>query len=66
MHIEVFKQDGSRALKSPWDDCSGQWYFHIKAANNKIIAQSEGYKSRRNALKTAKLIAGKRMKVVVV
>jgi uncharacterized protein YegP (UPF0339 family) len=31
------------------------WYFHIKAKNGKIIAQSEGYKKRAGAIKTAKL-----------
>jgi uncharacterized protein YegP (UPF0339 family) len=31
---------------------NNQWYFSLLAANNKIIAQSEGYKSKRNALKT--------------
>lgn len=27
------------------------WYFHLKATNGKIIAQSEGYSRKRNALK---------------
>ena len=33
---------------------NNQWYFSLLAANNKVIAQSEGYKSKRNALKTIK------------
>lgn len=28
-----------------------EWYFHLCAPNGEIIAQSEGYKERRNALK---------------
>jgi len=24
----------------------GQWYFRVRAANGKIVAQSEGYKTR--------------------
>lgn len=34
----------------------GQWYFRIVAKNNKIVAQSEGYKTRQGVLKTIKLI----------
>lgn len=30
----------------------GQWYFNIKSANGKIVAQSEGYTRKHNALKT--------------
>ena len=26
-------------------DANGQWYWHLKAANNKVILQSEGYHS---------------------
>ena len=26
------------------------WYFHLKANNGKIIAQSEGYNTKRSAL----------------
>ena len=29
---------------------NGQWYFHIKAGNNKIVCQSEGYKRERDCL----------------
>ena len=28
----------------------GQWYFHLKAGNGQIIAQSEGYTRKSNAL----------------
>ena len=28
----------------------GQWYFHLKAENNEIIAQSEGYATKGNCL----------------
>jgi Domain of unknown function (DUF1508). len=32
---------------------NGQWYFHVTSKNNKIIAQSEGYKRKSSAVKTA-------------
>lgn len=32
------------------------WYFHLKSANGKIIAQSEGYKRRGAALKAVNKI----------
>jgi uncharacterized protein YegP (UPF0339 family) len=38
--IEVFKSEKD-----------GQYYFSIKAANGLVIAQSEGYKDKRNCLK---------------
>jgi uncharacterized protein YegP (UPF0339 family) len=31
------------------------WYFHIRGRNGRIVAQSEGYKKRAGAVKTAKL-----------
>jgi uncharacterized protein YegP (UPF0339 family) len=34
---------------------NNQYYFHIVSRNGKIVAQSEGYKSRQSVLKTAKL-----------
>lgn len=36
-------------------DVRGLWRFRILAGNNKIIAQSEGYKTRQSVVKTAKL-----------
>jgi uncharacterized protein YegP (UPF0339 family) len=33
-----------------------QWYFRIVAANNRIVAQSEGYKRKASAIKTAEAI----------
>lgn len=36
---------------------NAQWYFHIRARNHKIIAQSEGYKTRASALKTIRVLA---------
>lgn len=32
----------------------GQWYFRIKSANGKIIAQSEGYTRERSAHRAAR------------
>jgi uncharacterized protein YegP (UPF0339 family) len=33
-------------------DKDGQWYWHLRATNGKIIAQGEGYKRRSDLLKT--------------
>jgi len=33
---------------------NNQWYFTIKSSNGKIVVQSEGYKRRASAVKTAK------------
>lgn len=35
-------------FKSPED---AQFYFHIRAKNRRIVAQSEGYKTRASAVK---------------
>lgn len=32
---------------------SGHWYWHAKAANHEIIAQSEGYVHRTDAIEAA-------------
>ncbi len=29
---------------------NGQWYFHLKADNNEIIAHSEGYTTKDNCI----------------
>jgi uncharacterized protein YegP (UPF0339 family) len=42
--IEIFK------------DCEKQFRFRIKARNGKVIAQSEGYKAKRNAHKAIGVI----------
>jgi uncharacterized protein YegP (UPF0339 family) len=34
---------------------NNQYYFRVTGWNNKTIAQSEGYKTLRGAIKTAKL-----------
>lgn len=42
------------------------WYFRLKAPNGKIVAQSEGYTRKRNALKgIAAVKAYAKAKVVV-
>jgi uncharacterized protein YegP (UPF0339 family) len=33
-----------------------KWYFHLKGANGKVILQSEGYNSKRNAKQGAKTV----------
>jgi uncharacterized protein YegP (UPF0339 family) len=37
-------------------DKRGQWRFRVVARNHKIIAQSEGYTRKANALKTILLL----------
>jgi uncharacterized protein YegP (UPF0339 family) len=44
MYVEVFKGGG----KQPY-------YMHLKSYNGKIITASEGYSSKANALKAAKM-----------
>jgi len=34
------------------------WYAHIRAANGRILASSEGYKRHQDAMRCVKLIAG--------
>lgn len=34
----------------------GQWYWHVKAKNGKIVAQSEGYKTKHGAMNGAKAL----------
>ena len=43
MKIELFKSD-----------TNGEWYFRVRAKNGQVIAASEGYKNRLDALQTAK------------
>lgn len=33
-----------------------QWYWHLKAGNGRIVAQSEGYKRRKGCLDTIRLL----------
>ena len=33
-----------------------QWYWHVRARNGKIIAQSEGYTTKRDAKQGAKAL----------
>ena len=35
---------------------SRQWYFRLKAANGKIICQSEGYTTKQGAVKGCKSV----------
>ena len=34
-----------------------QWYFRMVARNGRTVAQSEGYKKRESAMKTARLLS---------
>lgn len=40
-----------------YKDNSGEWRWRLKAANNRIVAVSEGYKTKRGALRTIVSIA---------
>jgi uncharacterized protein YegP (UPF0339 family) len=35
-----------------WKASNRQWYWHLKAGNGRIVAQSEGYKRRQGCLDT--------------
>lgn len=35
---------------------NGKWFFHLQAANGKIIFQSQGYKTKQGALKGIRAI----------
>ena len=41
-NIEIFQSNG------------GQWYFHVKGDNGEILAQSEGYTRKSDALQRLK------------
>ena len=40
-----------RAKFELWQIRAGSWYWHLKAANGEIIAQSEGYETEQGARK---------------
>lgn len=40
-----------------------QWYFHIRSSNGKLIAQSEGYKSKAACTKTIQSIINHQIKL---
>jgi len=40
-----------------YQSTDGQWRFRIRSRNGQIVAQSEGYKQRKSALKTAQTLA---------
>ena len=44
-------------MKIQYFQSNYQWYFHIRARNGKIIAQSEGYRRKSSCLRTIKLFA---------
>jgi len=49
-------------------EATPEWFFRLRAGNGKIIAQSEGYSRKRNALKGIRAIkkcAGKARVVVL-
>lgn len=45
-----------RLFQSKARTTKNQWFFRIQSKNGNIIASSEGYKRRANALKTLNLL----------
>lgn len=39
-----------------WKAQTGNWYWHLKAANGEKIAQSEGYTTKENCLHSIALV----------
>lgn len=42
-------------MKIQYFQSNYQWYFHIRARNGKIIAQSEGYRRKSSCLRTIEI-----------
>lgn len=42
-----------------------RWYWHLKANNGKVVAQSEGYRNRHDAADTIETIRAKAGSAVV-
>lgn len=49
MRIEIFAKFSITKFRK-------QWFFHIKAGNNEIVAQSEAYTSKDSASSTANML----------
>lgn len=47
MKVEIFRRLGMRGRL---------WFFRVRARNGRIIAQSEGYRNRGDALQTINLL----------
>lgn len=47
MHFKIFPR---------WTLLGRRWFFHLKAKNGRIIAQSEGYANRLDCLQTVQTI----------
>ena len=52
---EVFERQG-RLAEDPRRRVSA-WYFRLRARNGEIVAQSEGYHNKQDAIDTARLLA---------
>lgn len=39
-----------------WKAKNGQWYFRLRAANGKVVCQSEGYTRKHSCLKGMRAI----------
>lgn len=53
----LFKRKGECMKIQILQGKTGAWYWRLVAKNNKILAHSESYDSKRNAKKTAKKVA---------
>ena len=41
-----------------WEGKDGQWYWHLKGANGKVVCHGEGHKKKGNAIRAAKRSKG--------
>jgi uncharacterized protein YegP (UPF0339 family) len=41
-----------------FEGVDGQWYWHRKAANHEVIAQSEGFTTKQHAVRAATRVFG--------
>ena len=54
---EVFVEHEPELLWGAPCGCKRQWRFRIKGRNGEIIAQSEDYENKQDAIDTARLLA---------
>lgn len=40
-----------------WKATDGNWYWHLKAGNNEIIATGEGYTTKQSVLHVIQMVA---------
>jgi uncharacterized protein YegP (UPF0339 family) len=52
----VHRKEGQPMYFQVWQGRDTKWYWHLRAANNEIIAQGEGYVSKQGALNAIDLV----------